>query len=128
MAKFTSLFGYKLGLGSIEELRAPGGLATDVTAESTGTNLKAGGVSTIASTSGAKSYTLDAPVPGVRKTIWCTAGSTANTSKVTSSASFDGTNFAATFNAAGDALELVGLSATRWGIIANLGSVSLTTA
>jgi len=44
------------------------------------------------------------------------------------SGDFDGTNEIATFNAAEETLILFGLSATRYAIIVNVGSVSLSAA
>lgn len=92
-------------------------------------NLSSGGQSIIGSTSaGTKAYTLDAPSAGLEKFIYCNAGSTDNLSSVTADgATFDGTNDVATFNAAGDALHLVGASSVLWNVIVNTGSVSLST-
>lgn len=87
------------------------------------------GITTISSTSGVKNYTLAAPVAGIHKTVVCTAGSSTNTSVVLCAAgvTLDGTNTKATFNAASDFLDLVGLSATRWLVKTNGGSVALAT-
>lgn len=45
---------------------------------------------------------------------------------VTTAGTFDGTNNTATFNAANETLVLFGVSATRWVIIQNIGSVALS--
>lgn len=96
----------------------------------TGTGIPNTGITTVSSTSGAKNYVLADPTAiGSRKVIICTAGSTDNTCVVktgSTGCTFDGTNKTATFNAAGDSLELIALSATRWFINVNNGSVALS--
>ena len=96
----------------------------------TGTAIPNSGITTVSSTSGAKNYVLaDPAAAGDRKMIICTAGSTDNTCVVTTGSTactFDGTHRTATFNAAGDSLELVALSTTRWFINVNNGTVALT--
>lgn len=94
-----------------------------------GTAVVNSGLATIGSTDGQKNYTLAAPTAGVNKTLVCTAGSSANTSVVlcASGVTFDGTNTQATFNAANEVLDLVGLSATQWAIKSNMNSVALAT-
>lgn len=105
--------------------------AVDTVAGSTGTGAAIGnaGVTTISSTGGTRNYSLASPITGVSKTLFCTAGSTANLAKVDAGAgvTFDGSNRYATFNGAGDCLDLVGLSSTRWLIRNNVGSVALST-
>ncbi len=96
----------------------------------TGTAIPNSGITTVSSTSGAKNYVLaDPAAAGDRKMIICAAGSTDNTCVVTTGSTactFDGTNRVATFNAAGDSLELIALSTTRWFININNGSVALS--
>lgn len=96
----------------------------------TGTAIPNSGITTISSTAGAKNYVLaDPAAAGDRKMIICTAGSTVNTCVVktgSTSCTFDGTTKTATFKAAGDSLELVALSTTRWFINVNNGSVALS--
>lgn len=96
----------------------------------TGTAIPNSGITTISSTAGAKNYVLaDPTAAGDRKMIICTAGSTDNTCVVTTGSTactFDGSHRTATFNAAGDSLELVALSTTRWFINVNNGNVGLT--
>ena len=96
----------------------------------TGTAIPNSGITTISSTAGAKNYVLaDPTAAGDRKMIICTAGSTANTSTVTTGSTactFGGSHRTATFNAADDSLELVALSTTRWFINVNNGSVVLS--
>lgn len=125
----TSLKGRLFGLdkdgywGGIKTLK------DNVTDGSTSTAIEAFGVTTIGSTTAAKGYDLAAPVPGVRKVISATAGSTGTLSTVTcaSGTTLDGTNTIATFNAAGDVLTLFGLTTTRWTVSGNVGSVALST-
>ncbi len=96
----------------------------------TGTAIPNSGITTVSSTSGAKNYVLaDPAAAGDRKMIICTAGSTDNTCVVktgSTACTFDGSHRTATFNAAGDSLELVALSTTRWFINVNNGSVVLS--
>ena len=96
----------------------------------TGTAIPNSGITTISSTAGAKNYVLaDPTAAGDRKMIICTAGSASNTCVVTTGSAactFDGTNRNATFNGAGDSLELVALSTTRWFVNVNNGGVVLS--
>lgn len=96
----------------------------------TGTAIPNSGITTISSTAGAKNYVLaDPTAAGDRKMIICTAGTADNTCVVktgSTACTFDGSHRTATFNAAGDSLELVALSTTRWFINVNNGSVALS--
>lgn len=94
-----------------------------------GTAVVNSGIATLGSTDGQKNYTLAAPTAGVNKTLVCTAGSSANTCVVlcASGVTFDGTNTKATFNAANELLDLVGISTTQWAIKSNMNSVALAT-
>lgn len=73
--------------------------------------------------------TLAAPFQGARKTIFKSGGSTTITTVNTGSSliTYDGTNDDLDFDAAGECVQLVGLSATRWAIVTNTGSVGLST-
>jgi hypothetical protein len=94
------------------------------TATTSGT-LSNAGVSTIGSTTGALVYNLEAPAAGVKKIILRRdAGTTGPSAKVSSTgagATFDGTNdeldFALGNGATGIAVELVGISSTRWQVV-----------
>jgi len=96
----------------------------------TGTAIPNAGIAAVSSTSGAKNYVLANPTAaGDKVTIICTAGSTANTVVITTGSTtctFDGTNRTCTMNAAGDSLDLVAISTTRWFINVNNGSVALS--
>jgi hypothetical protein len=93
------------------------------------------GITTLASSSGTVTGSLAAPAAGVFKSIACIQGAAAQTWAITcaagtsfySSASTAATLRKATFNAANEALFLVGLSTTKWMILANTGSVSIGT-
>lgn len=92
---------------------------------STSANAPATGVTELTST-GAITVTLDAPFRGARKRLFKSASSTAIITVDADTATFDGSNSSATFDGAGEALDLVGLSATRWAIVSNTGSVGLS--
>ena len=83
------------------------------------------GISYITSTK-AQSYILASPVAGCQKTIIKTGTGTLVTTILSTSATFDGTNDQLTFNAANEAVILVGLTATRWGVVSNVGSVGIS--
>ena len=96
----------------------------------TGTAVPNSGITTIGSTAAAVNYVLANPTAaGDRKMIICTTGSTDLTSTVTTGSTactFDGSHRTLTFNAAGDSVDLVALSTTRWFINVNNGSVALS--
>lgn len=54
------------------------------------------------------------------------SGTAAHTVTLPAGVTFDGTNNTATLNAPGEALHLVALSATRWFIMENIGSVAFS--
>jgi hypothetical protein len=54
------------------------------------------------------------------------SGTAAHTVTLPAGVTFDGTNNTATLNAPGEALHIVALSATRWFIVSNIGSVALS--
>lgn len=72
--------------------------------------------------------TLAAPVAGNKITIVdsSASGTAAHTVTAAAGVTFDGTNNTATLNAPNEALELIALSATRWYILENIGSVALS--
>lgn len=72
--------------------------------------------------------TLDAPVAGDELYIIdsSASGTAAHTVTLGSGVTFDGTNDVATLNAPGEALHLIAISATRWFILENIGSVALS--
>lgn len=132
----TSLHGRRFGLqrmstaesggsrGAKEYLVGPEHLRQDVsTAESTGTNLHPFGISSLPGTSAGSSavYTIDPPVPGVRKTIWSDGANgpvflkTANAETLRSTL---GTSFTTVkISTLGGAFDMVGLTTAIWGLI-----------
>jgi hypothetical protein len=72
--------------------------------------------------------TLAAPVAGDTLHIINTSasGTAAHTVTLPAGVTWDGTNNTATLNAPGEALYVVAVSATRWFIMTNVGSVALS--
>src|SRR5690606_38606458 len=72
--------------------------------------------------------TLPAPVAGDELIIINTSasGTEAHTVTVAAGVTLDGTNDVATLDAPGDALHMVAVSATRWYILENIGTVGLS--
>lgn len=97
--------------------------------------LPAYGVSMVGSsgTSGATSYVLDAPIPGVRKTIFnpttgtVVLGTTAAGAFICSTGSATSTYGYATFAGKGNILEMIGLTTALWGVVTNYGISTVTT-
>lgn len=69
-----------------------------------------------APTAGAEIYIVDSSA----------SGTAAHTVTAAAGVTFDGTNNTATLNAPGEALHLIAISATRWFILENIGSVALS--
>lgn len=69
--------------------------------------------------------TLAAPTKGQWLVVTCSDGSN-NCTLTLTAGTFDGTNNIATFNATSETLVLFGLSATRFVIVENIGSVALS--
>jgi len=72
--------------------------------------------------------TLAAPVAGDELYIVdsSASGTAAHTVTTAAGVTWDGTNNTATLNAPGEALHVIALSATRWFILENIGSVALS--
>jgi hypothetical protein len=72
--------------------------------------------------------TLAAPVAGAELYIvdFAASGTAAHTVTLPAGVTWDGTNNTATLNAVGEALHVIALSATRWFILENIGSVALS--
>ena len=94
---------------------------------STAANVKAYGLTSLTSTA-AKTFTIDAPVPGVEKQIVMTAGTT-TINTVTFGSTVNGisvggaaTGRKITFNAIDDAVTLRGLTTTKWIVTSNTGA------
>lgn len=86
------------------------------------------GLVTLAHNSVAIAATLAAPVAGDELFIVnaSASGTAAHTVTVAAGVTFDGTNNTATLNAPNEALHIIALSATRWYIVQNNGSVGLS--
>jgi len=146
----TSLFGRRLGLQTHTTPQSGGRVAFEslvgaetvrqsvTTAESTGTNLTAYGVSFVPGTSAASSavYTLDPPVPGVQKFINFNNTSqgpiyvkTANNETFNSTQGSTFTVLKSTNNQIG-CIHLIGLTTATWGLMAvglSTGTFALST-
>lgn len=74
--------------------------------------------------------TLAAPAQGDFVVICdnSATGTAAHTVTLPAGVTFDGTNDIATFNALGETLVMIAISATRWLILLNIGSVALSAA
>jgi hypothetical protein len=72
--------------------------------------------------------TLDAPTAGDELYIVNTSasGTAAHTVTTATGVTWDGTNNTATLNAPGKALHVIAVSATRWFILDNIGTVGLS--
>lgn len=148
----TSIFGRRLGLQQMttgqsggrlpaEFLVGPDGHRSSVTtAESTGTNVLAYGISRLPGTSAASSavYTIDPPIPGVRKTVVGATDNgpvflkTANRETIMTTA---GSSFTTVkVSSVGGVFEMVGLTTAIWlglelttGTSSNASGFGLTT-
>ena len=127
----TSLFGRRLGLGAMSTAESGGSKAEFLvgpddfrvgvtTAESTATNVKAHGYSVLPGTSAGSSavYTLEPPIPGVRKIISGGESNgpvyikTANGEVIKSTAGSSHTTVK--ISSLGGTFELVGLTTAVW--------------
>lgn len=126
----TSLYGARLGLDTDNMLVGPPehklGVATN---GSTANALPAHGVSMLAAAA-ASTYTMDAPIVGVRKYLFanCTAASSINVLTgvdVLSSGSTGARRIL--MKGLGDAVELIGLTTALWGLISAGSGVVLST-
>lgn len=139
----TSIHGRRLGLQALSTAQT-GGKAFDVlagaeqvrlgtsTAESTGTNLAAYGVSVMAGTSAGSSsvYVLDPPVQGVEKKLVFASTSvtlylkTANSETFLSTLGSSFTTLKSTQNA-GASISLVGLTTAVWAVLCPVSTGSI---
>lgn len=140
----TTIFGSRLGLQQISTVQSGGRLQAEflcgpeavrpavTTAESTGTNALAHGVSFFPGTSAGSSavYTLDPPIPGITKTIVFNSTSQGpvylKTANGETFLSTQGTTFSiikSTNNTVGT-LGLIGLTTAVWGIMPGLSTAT----
>lgn len=115
-----------------------GNVTGDVTGNTTGkhfstfqaltaTGAITGEVVTLAHDSTPIAATLAAPVAGQHLIIKnMSTNTTAHTVTCAAGVTFDGTNHIATLDAAGDMLMMVAISATRWVVLVNTGSVAFS--
>lgn len=142
----TSLFGRRIGLqlmstpqtggsrGPADFLVGPEALRELVsTDQSTSTNLRAWGVSDVRGTSVASTpvYTLDPPIPGVRKGIRFGSTDSAIYVKTDSASAISGTSLASTGctairSSGGGYVELMGISTIAWAAL-NVSSTAVNT-
>jgi hypothetical protein len=126
-----SIYGRKVGVdvnGYLATEKAVRSNSDAATSGTSGTNLKPFGITVMSSAE--TTWTLDAPLPGVRKTIKRNSASTATTgvvsltngSVVASTATFA---TAISMNG-GAAVVLEGLSSTSWALVGTYGNVVLT--
>jgi hypothetical protein len=127
----TSVHGRRMGLQRMSTVETgaskpydfvvgPEAVRAGVTSETTATDLQAFGISRLAGTSAASSavYTLEPPIPGVRKTL--INESSANGPmyiKTKNSETFNttaGTSFTTIKTSAGGSFELVGVTTAVW--------------
>lgn len=130
----TSIRGRRLGLqqvssaasggahGKREFLVGPDDFRVGVTtSESTGTNLKAFGISYISGTSAASSsvFTLDPPIPGVEKTLYFSSTGNINCYVKTANSetihSTQGSSHTTIQSTVGGVLKLIGITTGVWG-------------
>lgn len=138
----TSIFGRRLGLQPLTTAISGGRIGSTflvgpddirvavTTNESTATNLLAYGVSFVNGTSAASSsvYTLDPPIPGVRKTIVFSSANTPMYVKTKNAETFrtsaDSTIATVILSTlTGATVELMGLTTAMWGLLTNGTSV-----
>lgn len=134
----TSIWGRRLGLQKLSTGQHGGLLPVDLlvgaealregvtTSESTGTAVKAYGVSFLNGTSAASSsvYVLDPPIPGVRKTVVFSSANTPMYLKTKNGETFRTTadsTIATVISSTltGAAVELIGLTTAMWGLLTN---------
>lgn len=141
---FTSIFGRRMGLQNLSTVNTGGRLPVDLivgpeqvrrgvtTAESTGTNALAYGVSFFPGTSAASSavYTLDPPIPGVKKQLVFNSTTQGpiyvKTANGETFISTQGTTFSvikSTNNTVG-VVDLIGLTTAIYGLAAGLSTAT----
>jgi hypothetical protein len=141
--KFTALSGSAIETNTINETTPAAGVTIDgallkdgrsnlgrqvqALTESGAITIKSGLV-TLAHDTVVIAATLAAPTAGDELIIAdaSAAGTAAHTVTLPAGVTFDGTNNTATLNAPGEALHIIALSATRWFILENIGSVGLS--
>lgn len=131
----TSIFGRRVGLQSLSSAQSgtgatqrklefmvgPDDFRVASSAETTGTNLAAHGVSIVNGTSAGSSsvYVIDPPIPGVKKYISATSSANGNTYVRTLNSETIMTTFGSSYTTIKTtgtfALELIGITTAIWG-------------
>lgn len=141
----TSLHGRRVALDANEFLVGPKDIRVQVAGVSAAgstiistavtSNLDPYGVSLLGATlaSGTTGYTLAAPIPGVRKVLFCptsgyaVVGTTAAGAFICSTGSAASTYGTITFAGKGNICEMIGLTTALWGVLTNYAVTSVTT-
>lgn len=123
----TSAAGVTIDGALIKDGRSNLGRQVQAMTETGAITIKSG-VVTLAHATTPIEATLAAPTAGDELIIINTSasGTEAHTVTVAAGVTLDGTNDVATLDAPGDALHMVAVSATRWYILENIGSVGLS--
>lgn len=124
----TSAAGVTVDGVLIKDGRHNGGRVVQALTETGAITLNSGLV-TLAHATVVIAATLDAPTAGDELIITNTSasGTEAHTVTLAGGVTWDGTNDVATFDAPGEALHVIAVSATRFLILENIGSVGLST-
>jgi hypothetical protein len=121
----VSLHGARIGIDKDDYLRTRGLKETITVIGSSGATAPRDEVTTLSSSSG--TFTLEAPMTGVRKTITSISTSTLIRQLVTPTAVFFNTTGGSTlatvnFNGQAQTMTMIGLSTSLWGVLTNNGS------
>lgn len=127
IAEHTSAAGVTIDGALLKDGRSNLGRQVQALTASGAISIKSGLV-TLAHATVAIAATLVAPVAGDELLIVdaSASGTAAHTVKLGSGVTFDGTNNTATLDAPNEALHIIAVSATRWYIVDNNGSVGLS--
>lgn len=128
IAETTAASGVTIDGATLKDGRSNLGRTVDPFTASGAITIKSGLV-TLAHATVVIAATLAAPTAGDELIIVNTSasGTAAHTVTLPAGVTWDGTNNTATLNAPDEALHVIAVSATRWYIIDNIGSVGLST-
>lgn len=127
----TPLYGARFGLDDDGMIVGPGEIKLGVTTASSLSNIAAHGL-TVLNAAAASTYVIDSPIPGVRKLLFCTVGTSIAVKSALGAAenfisTLGSTPVRLTFQSTGDFAMLVGLSTSDWGVMSVGAGVSMTT-
>lgn len=124
----TSIHGRRLGLDDNNMIVGPPALKEGVTTGSSLGTIPAHGMTNLSATA-ASTYTLDPPIVGIVKRLFCTIATSQGVK--TAAATFVttlGSSFRRlTFATSGDGAVLYGLSTSQYAVVGLTGAVSMTT-